>query len=263
MAEIAKDRFSGFSQLYDNARPVPPEKVCKILLNLLNRKKVSTIVDLGCGTGLSTRIWRSYAEHVIGIEPNDDIRQVAEEKNRDALFLNASSYATTLDDRQADVVCCSQSFHWMEPKSSLQEVARILTHKGIFAAYDCVWPVTVSVASEIAYMKLFQSVKSLSLQYKERLPVERQWPKREHFKHVVESGYFRYCKEMSFDNMETCDSERFIQIALSQGQLQTLLKHGIQEVLPLIEEFKGVVKNDILEQRTMTVSYNMVIGWKK
>jgi trans-aconitate methyltransferase len=86
MAEIARDRFSGFSKLYDNVRPVPPEKVCAILLNLLNKQKVATVVDLGCGTGLSTSMWKHYAENVIGLEPNDDMRQLAIEKNPDIAF---------------------------------------------------------------------------------------------------------------------------------------------------------------------------------
>jgi predicted RNA methylase len=36
------------------------------------------VVDLGSGTGLSTGIWAAHAERVVGIEPLDEMRQVAE-----------------------------------------------------------------------------------------------------------------------------------------------------------------------------------------
>ena len=36
------------------------------------------------------------------------------------------AHATGLPDAFADVVVCSQSFHWMEPESTLQEIGRIL-----------------------------------------------------------------------------------------------------------------------------------------
>ena len=47
-------------------------------------------------------------------------------------FVKAFSDNTGLPDNYADAVICSQSFHWMEPKSTLAEVNRI--HKSSGAA---------------------------------------------------------------------------------------------------------------------------------
>ena len=41
---------------------------------------------------------------------------------------------------------------------------------------------------------------------------------------MIESGYFRYCREIVFDNCEDCSVERFLALAQSQGSLQTILK---------------------------------------
>lgn len=42
-----------------------------IILRYLGRSKPDLVVDLGCGTGLSTVIWRGHCNKVIGIEPSD------------------------------------------------------------------------------------------------------------------------------------------------------------------------------------------------
>ena len=48
--------------------------------------------------------------------------------------------ASTHAHASADIVTCSQSFHWMEPEPTLAEIARILRPGGVFAAYDYDWP---------------------------------------------------------------------------------------------------------------------------
>lgn len=74
------DRFSGFADCYDQYRPQPPAIIPEILLQLLGNPMPSLVVDLGSGTGLSTRIWAGKVQEVIGIEPNADMRRVAEEQ---------------------------------------------------------------------------------------------------------------------------------------------------------------------------------------
>ncbi len=260
--EIAKDRFSGFSGLYDSVRPRPPKKICPMILGIINRQSADTVVDLGCGTGLSTEIWGGFAKRLIGIEPNDDMIASARAKKGCAEFINSSSYETGLPEGTADIVCCSQSFHWMEPVSTLKEVNRILKDDGLFAVWDCTWPVAVSVNSEIAYEALFDAVDELADKYADTLPVSRQWPKNQHLKNIADSGFFRYLREILFENTEECDADRFIGIALSQGHIQSLMKNGIKEIEKPIENFRTAVKNDIDGTRNMTVSYRMVIGFK-
>jgi SAM-dependent methyltransferase len=48
------------------------------LCQLIRQKKPKVVVDLGSGTGISTRIWYGIADLVIGVEPNDDMRAESE-----------------------------------------------------------------------------------------------------------------------------------------------------------------------------------------
>lgn len=126
--QLNADRFLGFADVYDSARPKCPEKVKEIILKYLGESP-SLVVDLGCGTGLSTRIWSEVSNKVIGIEPSIDMLKIAREKSvgsENIKFINTFSDNTGLDKGCADIITCSQSFHWMNPETSLKEVKRIL-----------------------------------------------------------------------------------------------------------------------------------------
>src|SRR5690606_7464200 len=70
------ERFVGYGKLYDQNRPIPPNEIVKILTRYLTHQP-NKVVDVGCGTGLSSFIWLHEAKNIVGVEPNDDMRQVA------------------------------------------------------------------------------------------------------------------------------------------------------------------------------------------
>src|SRR5687767_5240469 len=71
-------RFSGFAEHYDSVRPDPPAILSEILCRLAKIVRPTLVVDLGSGTGLSTRYWADRANQVIGIDPTLDMRRHAE-----------------------------------------------------------------------------------------------------------------------------------------------------------------------------------------
>ncbi len=54
--KINSGRFLGFAKLYENSRPAIPEQACNFILDYLETSP-EHIIDLGCGTGLSTLVW--------------------------------------------------------------------------------------------------------------------------------------------------------------------------------------------------------------
>ena len=130
------ERFYGFANIYDEGRPHLPGKAIEILKKYL-KKEIDLIVDIGCGTGNSTEICTNYANKVIGIDPSEDMLMKAKEKENSKLtFKKGFGNDTGLDSNIADIVICSQAFHWMEPDSTIKEVSRILKNGGIFAVID-------------------------------------------------------------------------------------------------------------------------------
>lgn len=238
--QVNAERFHGFADLYDQARPRCPEKVKEILLRYLG-KAPALVVDMGCGTGLSTTIWSEASSKVIGIEPSTDMVKIAEEKSADldnVAFISAFSDHTGLESDCADIVTCSQSFHWMNPERTLNEVARILKKGGIFATYDCDWPPVCDWEAELEYDKLFEQVRRMESTHPDIKDSIIRWEKDRHLANIKNSGKFRYVREIVFANSESCNAQRFVAIALSQGGVQAILKANINEFMPYLTAFQ-------------------------
>jgi SAM-dependent methyltransferase len=261
------ERFTGFSRLYDRARPRPPKILTKVVLGLLKKEKVKRVIDLGCGTGLSTSIWSPVSDQVIGIEPNSELRRVAEQKAERGGYTNlffkcADSYRTNENKSSADIVTCSQSFHWMEPASTLKEVNRILRHGGAFVAYDCDWPPTAAFEAENAFLSLDSRAKEILREHSRWERGLKRWDKSKHLENIRKSGYFRYTKEILLHHQEYGNAERFINLALSRGTIQDLFKRGISKEELLTEFVRDVTQSIGDKKIPIYFSYRVRIGIK-
>jgi SAM-dependent methyltransferase len=223
-ASGAVDRFSGFADLYDSVRPTPPDAIGLLLCRYAN-EPLPRVVDLGSGTGLSSRWAETWARSVIGIEPNDDMRSAAMARPiRSVAYQSGFSFATGLPDASADVVIAVQAMHWMEPMSTLAEVARILRPGGVFASFDADWPPVAGLPrAESAWSALDDLVRTDVLQTENSV---KAWPKGEHLANMVATNHFAWCRELSFHQAEAGGADRFIALLHSQGGYQSLLKQG-------------------------------------
>jgi SAM-dependent methyltransferase len=130
---------AGFGDTYDRFRPRTPPALLDLLCRYARTERPALVVDLGCGTGLSTRAWSGVARRVVGIEPNAAMISAAAPAPG-VEYGQAHAQETGLDDGVADIVTCSQSLHWMEPGPTFAEAARLLRPAGVFAVYDYDWP---------------------------------------------------------------------------------------------------------------------------
>jgi SAM-dependent methyltransferase len=256
------DRFSGFADLYDTVRPVPPNSLVDVINGYLGND-AALVVDLGSGTGLSTRWAATWSTKVIGVEPSDDMREraAAISQHQNLRYQGGYSHQSGLPDACADVVLAVQALHWMEPVSTFTEVARLLRPAGVFAAIDCDWPPSVgNVAAEKAWHTARTQVAvherqliggretqasravSSSPQSDELRPVSNDkesaaiiadgvhyWHKGDHLRRMVDSGVFQHCVEVAALTAEHGDADRFVQLFRSQGDYQALRRHGIED----------------------------------
>jgi SAM-dependent methyltransferase len=219
---------SGFAEHYDRYRPRPPVALLDLLPGLAGVDRASLVVDLGSGTGLSTRAWADRAEKVIGVEPNDAMRTFAEDVGDAAnvRYVGASSYDTGLASGCADLVTAAQSLQWMRPGRVFPEVDRILRSGGVFCAYEYFVLQTPLWEPEAAFEHVLRRKRSLRMELGldsdvERWPVSRQRLER--------SGIFRHARELVLHSLEWGDGDRLIGFALSEGSMQTLLEAGVSE----------------------------------
>ncbi|MEK3880574.1 class I SAM-dependent methyltransferase [Paenibacillus sp. FSL M7-0420] len=263
------DRFLGYQDEYDRYRPEAPPLVIELLSNYLGRRPAH-VADIGCGTGLSTFLWKDAAEAVTGVEPNLDMLSKAQDKLRllgsganNVCFVQGYSNQLPFDTGSVDIITCSQSFHWMDPDSTLQEISRCLRPGGVFAAYDCDWPLVLQPAIEARYNRLIAASDDLLTELQPDTDQASKWDKEGHLGRIKASGRFTYAREIVFHNTESCDTQRYIGLALSQGGIQSLLKLSPTSLVQDIAEFSAEVEA-FFQGRTLQVpiSYRMRIAVK-
>jgi len=205
----------GFADRYDRYRPRPPDALVETLCRYARVDRPRLVVDLGCGTGLSTRAWVGKAARAIGVEPNPAMLAAAEPAEG-IEFMEAFAQETGLDDGCADIVTCSQSLHWMEPEPTFAEAARILRPGGIFAAYDYDWPPVVDPEVDAAF-HAYQERRAELRRSHAILRGADIWPKHGHLQRLRESGRFRFCREFLLHSIEEGNAERVTGFAYSIG----------------------------------------------
>jgi SAM-dependent methyltransferase len=280
--EANAERFSGFSDLYDEVRPTPPREIARLLCAYAAVDRPALVVDLGSGTGLSSRWCASWAAQVVGVEPSEDMRTRAERATisaaagRRVRYVSGWSHATGLPPGRADVVVAVQALHWMDPRPTFAEVARLLRAGGVFAAMDCDWPPSVgSARAEQAWERCRGTIRVYEARLAQglggpalRAPLDadaslpehfgrdpnkgrtmavgvQAWSKDEHLGRMRASGEFQWCGEVCALSREQGDADRFIALLRSQGDLQTLLKHGLTEQLLGVDSFAADARQEL------------------
>jgi ubiquinone/menaquinone biosynthesis C-methylase UbiE len=131
-------RFTGLADKYARYRPSYPAEAMDCLIRECDLAPGALVVDVGCGTGISTRLLAERGLHLIGVEPNDDMRKTAAQaaSGRELGRIEyrvGSAEATGLDSGIAQAVTAFQAFHWFDGPRALAEFHRVLAPRGCVA----------------------------------------------------------------------------------------------------------------------------------
>lgn len=220
----------GFAEHYDVYRPHPPAVLLAVLARYAEGPPLSCVVDLGSGTGLSTRPWAELADEVVGLEPNPAMRKVATEttSNPRVRYVDGFASATGLPDSSADLVTCSQSFHWMDREETVVEAARMLRPGGAFAAYD--YDAVPAIHPEIE-AAVFDHLR-LRARYRDESGLFAGWtrkPKEEHLDVIRASGLFTFTRELVLHVEAQVGADELVGYVRSLGLVPELIALGVTE----------------------------------
>lgn len=244
--------WNGLASTYDAVRPAPPAVLLDLLTQLAKVSRPCLVVDLGSGTGLSTRAWVGRADEVIGVEPNPDMRRIAAEHALKSTapptrlrYVDGTSTATGLPGGQADIVTIAQALHWMDPEPTFAEVARLLRPGGIFAAYDYDWPPVVVPETEAAFATLAERAHLLAGRHPTGTLLEpgvRRWDKEGHMERIRASGRFRLVREVGLASVLRGGAEAFIGLTLSDRVGRAIQRQAATEEAAGIAAFRQEVR---------------------
>ncbi len=127
-------RFSSRVRNYVLYRPDYPPALADFVEKDLGLARGSVIADVGSGTGKLSVLFLERGYRVIGIEPNDEMREAAEDlKERFPDFVNLAGQAEALplEDGSVQAVMAGQAFHWFDPEKTRAEFRRVLAPGGL------------------------------------------------------------------------------------------------------------------------------------
>jgi ubiquinone/menaquinone biosynthesis C-methylase UbiE len=128
------DRFSGLAGRYAQFRPGYPEGAIDYILARCGLREGAVLADIGCGTGISSRLFAERGLSVVGVEPNAKMRAQAEstgvQRGRTPTYREGTAEATRLPAGCADAVLAAQAFHWFRSENALAEFHRVLKPAG-------------------------------------------------------------------------------------------------------------------------------------
>jgi len=146
--DMAKRLFEeeDHAKLYATYRPTYPnglyEHIFKYYedgLNTMSGELYELAVDVGCGSGQSSKPLCGRFKQVIGYDVSE--KQVQSAAAAMSTFNNISFKVgpgedlSFLKDRSVDLVTIAQALHWLDLDKFYPEVERVLKPGGVFAAY--------------------------------------------------------------------------------------------------------------------------------
>lgn len=120
---------------YARHRPAYPEAAIAAVLDGI--APPVRAVDVGCGTGIATRLLAARGARVVGIDPSHAMLEAARaeaapEAGRVEYRLGRAE-ATGLPAATFDLATACQAFHWFDAPAALRELRRLLVRGGRLA----------------------------------------------------------------------------------------------------------------------------------
>ncbi len=122
--------FGSDASRYDRARPEYP---AELVQRILASSPGLDLLDVGCGTGISSRQFQSAGCTVLGIDPDPRMAELARESG------TATEIATFEDwdpaGRTYDIVIAAQAWHWVDPAAGAAKAVQVLRPGGTLAVF--------------------------------------------------------------------------------------------------------------------------------
>jgi SAM-dependent methyltransferase len=141
------ESFGEGAARYDRSRPTyPPSLVQELVaLGTASTGSPADVLDVGCGTGIASRLFRDRGCRVVGVEPDPRMARLARESQIEVEISSFEEWDPA--GRQFDLVVSGQAWHWVDPVGGASKAATILREGGHLAPF---WNVGAPPADLVA-----------------------------------------------------------------------------------------------------------------
>jgi ubiquinone/menaquinone biosynthesis C-methylase UbiE len=146
-----RERFAGAASGYARFRPSYPAPLVDWVLAEAGVRPRDRVADVGCGTGILTRLLAERGLEVTGVDPNVDMLAQARAAGGPAEYRRGEAAATGLGDASVALVTVAQAFHWFDAEVALREFSRVLSPGGHVAT---IW----NLRAESPFMAAYDDV---------------------------------------------------------------------------------------------------------
>lgn len=209
----SKIRFSATVQNYDQYRPSYPPNLIDWIIATTKIKPPDTVVDIGCGTGISTRPFAKKGFNTIGVDPNEDMLDDARKRGSSAIYQKGEAQESGLSSNFANLIISAQAFHWFNIAQTMREFKRILKPDGFCSAF---WNVRKKTPLTKNYEAL---IKKFSGDYEKTIKAV------ETIQAIKNYSMVKLVKENQFVNTQKLDSAGLIGRAYSTSYIV----HGVRD----------------------------------
>ncbi len=197
MSSGFQSRFGHAAQEFERYRPDYPPELFEHILAALAADRRERAMDLGAGTGKSTRALLPHFREVIAVEPDPGMAAKLQEEAAGAIVRNTTAEEFCQPASTVDLVTIGNALHWMDIPRVFANVHSWLRSGGIFAVYDRPLPKTLPAVDAVALAEMRGPWKPYRDQ---RLKKDKDWEEKVRAAagfQIVESTKFSYVVPMS------------------------------------------------------------------
>jgi SAM-dependent methyltransferase len=122
--------FGADAGRYDRARPTyPADLVDRIIAASPGRD----VLDIGCGTGISARLFQAAGCRVLGVDPDPRMAELARQGGTETEVAKFEDWESA--GRTFDAVIAAQAWHWVDPVAGAAKAAAVLRPGGRLAVF--------------------------------------------------------------------------------------------------------------------------------
>jgi SAM-dependent methyltransferase len=124
------ESFGSDAQRYDRSRPSYPSALVE---RIVAASPGPEILDVGCGTGISARLFQAAGGQVLGIDPDARMAGLARQRGLQVEVAKFEDWDPA--GRAFDTVIAGQAWHWIDPVAGAAKAAQALRPGGRLAVF--------------------------------------------------------------------------------------------------------------------------------